>query len=224
MPDSFLPGHISGERVSTSCRRATMILVLFVKSARGSIRLCPATLPAQWLTGFFDVRCISILHRTSKLYRVHDRTRQGFSGPYVVCAGGRGYLSCFGMSGIPCPETGAVVFVRRSEGASGDKPGFPASENARGGQQCRSTMACETDENCPNRLLLSQIASVRRSAHRYELAYMRTQKTFNSSIAQHNRIIRAIARQDTDEACRWLEENCLMTVPTLLKWLASPER
>jgi len=74
---------------------------------------------------------------------------------------------------------------------------------------------------CPNHFLLSQIESVRRATYRYELAFMRAQKTLNKSVAQHEEIIRALANGRTRDARNGLEKNCQNTMEPIKEWISN---
>lgn len=69
---------------------------------------------------------------------------------------------------------------------------------------------------CPNRRLVSLIATLKLHVARYERVYMLDTSLVARSVAQHQVIIDALDRGDTDEAVAALTQNWLFSLDTLL--------
>jgi len=74
---------------------------------------------------------------------------------------------------------------------------------------------------CANQFLLQQIESARRAAYRYELAFMRAQKTLDQSASQHEEIVTALAEGNRRRARKLLEINCRCTMAPIKEWIGN---
>ena len=75
-------------------------------------------------------------------------------------------------------------------------------------------------EGCQNAFLLDLIAQVRRSANRYEHAYMRQPGQVKLSFEQHTEILAALEARSLRQATRLLRRNDLEAVDPLVRWLS----
>jgi DNA-binding GntR family transcriptional regulator len=75
-------------------------------------------------------------------------------------------------------------------------------------------------EGCQNAHLLDLIAQVRRSANRYEHAYMRQPGQVKLSFEQHTEILAALEARNLRQATRLLRRNDLEAVDPLVRWLS----
>lgn len=72
---------------------------------------------------------------------------------------------------------------------------------------------------CRNKRLLRQIDVLKQAAHRYELAYMRYCDKLDTSIDEHEGVLRALESRDKTNTVRLLEEHWRRGMNNLLDWL-----
>jgi DNA-binding GntR family transcriptional regulator len=72
---------------------------------------------------------------------------------------------------------------------------------------------------CKNRRLHKEIAALKQSAYRYELAYMRYCNKINTSIEHHKEVLDAIENDEIKNATKLLEQHWRFGMKTLLDWL-----
>ena len=78
-------------------------------------------------------------------------------------------------------------------------------------------------EGCQNAYLLDLITQVRRSANRYEHAYMRQPGRVELSFEQHTEILAALEARKLKRAVQLLRKNNLAAIDALVKWLSHNE-
>ena len=74
-------------------------------------------------------------------------------------------------------------------------------------------------EHCPNEILLGYIINLHRLSRRYEYAYMASSSGVRPSLDQHDDILAALEKHDLGAACQKLNQNMLVGLPGILKWL-----
>ena len=75
-------------------------------------------------------------------------------------------------------------------------------------------------KGCQNAYLLDLIAQVRRSANRYEYAYLRRPGQVKLSFEQHTQILATLEARNLRRAMRLLRKNDLEAVAPLVRWLS----
>jgi DNA-binding GntR family transcriptional regulator len=75
-------------------------------------------------------------------------------------------------------------------------------------------------EGCQNAYLLDLISQVRRSANRYEHAYMRQPGRVKLSFEQHTEILAALEARSLKQATKLLRNNDLAAIDALVRWLS----
>jgi DNA-binding GntR family transcriptional regulator len=78
-------------------------------------------------------------------------------------------------------------------------------------------------EDCPNPLLLAEIAKYTRLTRRYEIALMRERREVLLAGANHRAVLAALRRRDLDGACGALRHNLLRGAAPLRAWLQDRE-
>jgi DNA-binding GntR family transcriptional regulator len=72
---------------------------------------------------------------------------------------------------------------------------------------------------CPNAILLEQIAAVSMRTRRYELAFMRAHPEGKVASRFHERVMSALRAGDLPKACLMLQHNIKMALQALVTWL-----
>lgn len=79
-------------------------------------------------------------------------------------------------------------------------------------------------QHCPNKLVKAEIASMKRRALRYELAYMRDSNKISFSMTQHKEILEALMENQMAHVAQVLERHWRMSLDFLELWLREKSR